>query len=68
MYGKPQRLFEFFKKVAHIKNYRLIDTMSNFSKLFEICINKSLYYYISNYIIPQQHGFVSKRSTVSKLV
>jgi hypothetical protein len=50
-----------------IDNYRPISILSNFSKIFEIVLYSYIYPYITNFISPQQHGFLKKRSTVTNL-
>jgi hypothetical protein len=41
-----------------IDNYRPISILSNFSKIFEIVLYSYIYPYITNFISPQQHGFL----------
>ncbi|KAJ3661981.1 hypothetical protein Zmor_006351 [Zophobas morio] len=50
-----------------IPNYRRIGILSNFSKVFEQVLYSAIYNHVKNYISPQQHGFVSGRSTVTNL-
>ena len=50
-----------------VTNYRPISILSALSKLFEKLVHDAIYPLIHNNIIPQQHGFVKKRSTVTNL-
>lgn len=50
-----------------ISNYRPVAIVSNFSKVFEICVNNLLYSHIENSIIPEQHGFMKGRLTITNL-
>src|SRR5699024_7272751 len=52
---------------AEIENYRPITYINNFAKVFEIMLHNLIYPHVSNYIIPQQHGFVKGRSTITNL-
>ena len=49
-------------------NYRPISLLCAVSKVFEIIIYKRLYNIVSPSIIPEQHGFVKQRSTISNLI
>lgn len=51
-----------------VENYRPISIINNFSKIFEICICEILYSRIASDISIYQHGFVSKRSTITNLL
>lgn len=50
-----------------VENYRPISILSNFSKVFEICIYDKLFCQVKNLISHKQHGFFHKRSTVTNL-
>lgn len=50
-----------------VVNYRPISKLSNISKLFEHIVYDKLFFPIKRYIIPEQHGFIMGRSTVSNL-
>lgn len=50
-----------------ICNYRSISKLTAISKIFEYAILKILYFHTKSYIIPQQHGFRSCKSTISNL-
>lgn len=51
----------------YIENYRPISILSNFSKAFEVCIYNNLFHQIKSLISPAQHGFFTKRSTLTNL-
>ena len=51
-----------------VENYRPISILSALSKLFEKLVHKLIYPHLHKVIIPQQHGFVKKRSTTSNLL
>lgn len=51
----------------NIENYRPISIISNLSKVFEIILYNRIYPLISRQLSQYQHGFVSKRSTVTNL-
>lgn len=51
-----------------VTNYRPISILPTLSRLFEKLVHNYLYPLIHNIIVPQQHGFVRKRSTVTNLV
>lgn len=67
-------------KVAHITpvfksgtkndvtNYRPISLLPTLSKVLERLVHNAIYPILHNIIIPEQHGFVLGRSTVSNLV
>lgn len=48
-------------------NYRPIAILSNFAKVYESIFHKIVYVAVSNVILPRQHGFIHKRSTVTNL-
>lgn len=50
-----------------IDNYRPITILDSISKVIESIIYDIIYSYVSHSIIPQQHGFVKERSTVTNL-
>ena len=52
---------------ADISNYRGIAILSAIPKLFESIITDEIFSTFKNYIIPQQHGFYSGRSTTTNL-
>ena len=52
---------------SHIQNYRPISILSNFSKAFESILYKYIYGMVSFMIDTNQHGFMTKRSTVTNL-
>lgn len=54
-------------QINNISNYRPISILSNFSKAFEICIHNNLFHQVKNLISTAQHGFFSKRSTLTNL-
>lgn len=58
-----------FKKGSRtdVNNYRPISIISNFSKVFEITLKHHLYEHVVNSIIPEQHGFIKGKSTVTNL-
>lgn len=51
-----------------VRNYRPISLLSVVSKVFEKLIHKTLYNHVSKHIVVEQHGFTSRRSTVTNLV
>lgn len=67
-------------KIAHVvpiyksgdknqcQNYRPISLLSCFAKIFESIVYDTLYNHFKPYLHPQQHGFVSHRSTTSNLL
>ncbi|CAH0549695.1 unnamed protein product [Brassicogethes aeneus] len=50
-----------------LTNYRPIALLSNFAKVFESSVYTIIYNNIKNIISSQQHGFMSKRSTLTNL-
>ena len=52
----------------NIENYRPISKLCAFAKLFERVIYRQVYSAISSSFIPEQHGFLKNRSTVSNLL
>lgn len=52
----------------HIDNHRPIAQLSSIAKVFEICIFDEMSKLVYNKISPQQHGFITRRSTVTNLV
>lgn len=51
-----------------VDNYRPISKISIFSKIFESIVSDKIYFPIKSVIIPEQHGFVSGRSTTTNLL
>lgn len=51
-----------------VKNYRPISLLSTLSKVFERIVHHEVYNNVKNILIPEQHGFVKKRSTTSNLL
>ena len=49
-------------------NYRPISLLPVLSKIFEKLLHIEIYRHVSKHIAPEQHGFVSQRSTVTNLV
>lgn len=52
----------------NVENYRPISILSTLSKLFERLVHNIIYPILHNVIIPQQHGFVKRRSTTTNLM
>lgn len=52
---------------SDISNYRPICINSNFPKIFDSIISQIITDHVKNYIIEEQHGFVSGRSTETNL-
>lgn len=50
-----------------IEQYRPISILSALSKLFEKLIHNEIYPFLHGIIIPEQHGFIKKRSTTTNL-
>lgn len=50
-----------------VQNYRPISLLSNFSKLFEKIIMNHVMFNVKSQLSPDQHGFLSGRSTVTNL-
>lgn len=67
---KVSRICPVYKKgcKTEITNHRPIAILCNFSKVFEILIHSILSYHVKNVIVPEQHGFMEGRSTVTNLV
>lgn len=51
-----------------VEQYRPISILSTLSKLFERLVHNEIYPLLHNSIIPEQHGFVKRRSTTSNLL
>ena len=51
----------------NIENYRPISGLSIIAKVFESLVVKSLSNSINSYIIPEQHGFIVGKNTVTNL-
>lgn len=51
----------------NIENYRPISIKCAPAKPFELISYCKLYTHVENYIVPQQHGFVSKKSSNTNL-
>ena len=66
---KQSFVFPVFKKGCKriISNYRGIAALSATSKLFEVIVLHELLQRYAHYISPDQHGFMSKRSTTTNL-
>ncbi|XP_055374470.1 uncharacterized protein LOC129607466 [Condylostylus longicornis] len=71
----PQFWKESFIRAVHknglkndVTNYRTIAKLSSIPKLFELMIFDFIYDQCSRRLVPNQHGFVKKRSTTSNLV
>jgi Reverse transcriptase (RNA-dependent DNA polymerase) len=66
---KTTKICPVFKKGDQnvISNYRPISILCNFGKLFEIILYERIYNAVHKCISPHQHGFMSKRSTVTNL-
>nr|AEM44817.1 unknown [Pectinophora gossypiella] len=52
----------------NIENYRPISILCALAKIFEKLVHNEVYPVLSPLIIPEQHGFVKRRSTVSNLL
>lgn len=52
----------------NVENYRPISILSALSKLFEKLVHGALYPLFHRLIIPEQHGFVKRRSTTTNLM
>lgn len=59
-----------FKKGSrsNVENYRCIAKLPTIAKFFEYLINVELKTIVADKIVPQQHGFMSGRSTTSNLL
>lgn len=66
---KISRITPVFKRgnINEIGNYRPISIINNFAKVFELILHEHIYNFVEKRIIPQQHGFVKSRSTVTNL-
>lgn len=66
---KHSYVFPVFKKGCRqsVSNYRGIAALSSTSKLFELIVLRKLTQSYSHYISPNQHGFMSRRSTTTNL-
>lgn len=53
---------------SNVENYRPISILSTLSKVFERLVHSALYPHIRHLIIPEQHGFVKRRSTTTNLM
>lgn len=51
-----------------VEQYRPISILPALSKLFERLVHNEIYPLLHNSIIPEQHGFVKRRSTTSNLL
>ena len=51
-----------------VNNYRPISLLSNTSKILEQLIYNKTIHHISNFLTPQQFGFLKNRSTVQQLL
>ena len=66
---KVARICPVHKKgdAGQISNYRPISILPNFSKIYEQYLYTTIYYNVSRYMSPHQHGFMAGRSTVTNL-
>lgn len=51
-----------------VQNYRPISILCTLSKLFERLVHGELYPMINKILIPEQHGFVKRKSTLTNLM
>lgn len=67
---KASYILPFYKNGSrsYIKNYRGIAKLSAIPKLFEQLVTHRLIRTISSIVSPQQHGFISGKSTVTNLL
>lgn len=67
---KQTKVIPVFKKgdVSNCINYRPISVLGPFKKKFEIIMHKRIFLHVKNAISPAQHGFMPKRSTLTKIV
>lgn len=67
---KSARIVPVYKggRRENVTNYRPISILPAMSKLFEKLIHNDIYPSIHHTIIPQQHGFVQRRSTTTNLI
>lgn len=54
--------------ITNIENYRPISKQNVFMKLFDKCIKSRLLNHCLSIIVPCQHGFVPKKSTISNFI
>lgn len=52
----------------NVQNYRPISILCTLSKLFEGLVHGVLYPVVNKILIPEQHGFVKRKSTVTNLM
>lgn len=52
----------------NVENYRPISILSTLSRVFERLVHGALYPHIRHLILPEQHGFVKRRSTTTNLM
>lgn len=52
---------------SNVENYRPISIISAISKIFEKVMYAHIYQKVGHLIVPQQHGFAKKKSTISNL-
>mgnify|MGYP005983870447 CR=1 FL=1 len=66
---KRARITPVFKKgdSTNLKNYRPIAILSNFAKLCEIVLYKTIFVNVQSHVSAFQHGFWPGRSTVTNL-
>ena len=67
---KRARIVPVHKKddISDLKNYRPIAIISNFAKIFEQVIYKSIMNNVRPYISQNQHGFLPGKSTTTNLI
>jgi hypothetical protein len=67
---KTARLVPVYKSGnrSNVENYRPISILPTLSKLFERLVHNAIYPSLHNTIIPQQHGFVKRRSTTTNMM
>ncbi|CAK1581262.1 unnamed protein product [Parnassius mnemosyne] len=67
---KLARVVPIFKNGAKdlVVNYRPISILSAVSKVFESLVHSAIYRHTQKYIIENQHGFMSRRSTNTNLI
>ncbi|XP_045448733.1 uncharacterized protein LOC123657199 [Melitaea cinxia] len=53
---------------SNVENYRPISILPALSKLFEKLVHNAIYPSLHNIIIPEQHGFVNRRSNNTNLL
>lgn len=66
---KRSRICPIYKKgdSTQISNYRAISILTNFSKIFERVLYQQMYNHVISLVSPNQHGFITGRSTVTNL-